>query len=72
MVTCRNPSEKDKRMTGESSTQIVRYTERDTAATGEGARYECADGSTWKDAWPCGRVDGYQVNGYIVSKRANR
>lgn len=45
-------------MTGDNSVQIMRAYEIQSAPTGESARYECSDGSTWRDQQPFERADG--------------
>lgn len=53
-------------MTGEPKLQILRYSEDMAADTGEGARYECSDGSVWKHVQPFCRSEGYLVDGHII------
>ena len=55
---------------GDSSIQIVRYYEIMSAPTGEGARYECSDGTTWRDAQPFSRPDGTIIGDRIYPKVA--
>ena len=51
-------------MTGEPL-QITRLYQINTAPTGEGTRYECSDGSVWRDTQPFKRRDAERVGDRI-------
>ena len=51
-------------MTGEGQ-QIIRFYQVDTAPTGEGTQYECADGSCWHDTQPFESPDAQRVGDRI-------
>jgi len=45
--------------------QIIRCYELWTAPTGEGTRYDCADGTVWRDCQPFERAEGEIHAGYV-------
>ena len=54
-------------MTGNPELTIRRYFQESTAATGEGTRYECDDGSVWHDLQPFEKAAGYRVGEHIIT-----